>query len=599
MTIKSKLLGAATAGGSKSMKVGTKVMAVVGFCLLLLAIVAGVSISQMNKIGGEIESIAERDIPITEALTKVTIHQLEQAINFERGIRTGEEMNGSHSSDAVKAEFKKAATKFVHLGEEVRGEFVELEKIIQHSIDTAANDVEREEFKKVLHEVEVIDKNHVRYENEAIDVFALLRQGKVDQVIKLLPAIEEEEEALDTALEELLVEVEQFTEHAAKTAEGHEHFAIQLLMAVSALALLIGLSLAYLIVSRSISRPLAAVSKGLEALTAGDTSVDVKIYADDEIGAVAKAFVGFKDNLVRTKQMEAEQEEQKKRSEEERQQVLNELADDFDTNVGAIVEAVSMAAQEMQSTAQAMAGIAEETSSQAIAVSAASEEASTNVQTVASSTEEMTSSISEINERVTEASAASQKAVAEVARTTERMGALSVTAEKIGEVISMISGIAEQTNLLALNATIESARAGEAGKGFAVVANEVKALATQTGQATDDISTQIKEIQNATSEAVSSMSDVSQVISGLEQISGTIAAAMEEQGAVTQEIARSVQEAATGTQQVTENISGVTQASQEAGSASGQVMEKASELSEQAGTLKSEVGKFVAQVRTG
>ncbi len=578
------------------MKVGTKVMAVVGFCLILLATVAGTSIWQMNKIGGEIENIAERDIPLTEALTKITIHQLEQAINFERGVRTGEEM---HSHPAAREEFKKAVAEFERLTPQIENEVLAAEKLVEHDIDTAETDEVRARFEGVLKSLKTIEVQHKDYDHRAIEVFKQLVAGNTEKALTLLPAIEAEEDELDHSLEALLTKVADFTARAATTAEEHEHFAIQLLGAVSAIAFVLGLGLAYWIVSRSISRPLAEVVTGLDALTAGDTSVDVKVYADDEIGAVAKAFVGFKENLVQTQKMEADQARQKENAELERKKMMAELADDFDSSVGGIAASVSAAAAEMQTTAQAMASISEETSSQAIAVASASEEASTNVQTVASSTEEMTSSIGEINQRVAEASSESKKAVAEVAKTTERMGTLAQTAEKIGEVINLISGIAEQTNLLALNATIESARAGEAGKGFAVVANEVKTLATQTAQATGDISAQIKEIQNATSEAVESMADVSTVIEGLDKISATIASAMEEQGAVTQEIARSVQEAATGTHEVSENISGVTQASQEAGTASSQVMSKATELSEQATTLKDEVGKFVAQVRTG
>ncbi len=351
---------------------------------------------------------------------------------------------------------------------------------------------------------------------------------------------------------------------------------------------------------RSIAPPIKNMTTAMRRLSEGELDTEIPARGrTDEIGEMSAAVQVFKENAIRTRELEASQEEQKRRLEEEKRAAMNELADDFDSSVGAIVETLSSAASQMQTTAQSMSSISEETSNQAVAVATASEQASANVQTVATSAEELTSSIGEINERVSEASSESKKAVMEVAKTTEQMGALALTAEKIGEVIKLISGIAEQTNLLALNATIESARAGEAGKGFAVVANEVKALATQTAQATDDISEQIKEIQTATTEAVTSMTDVRAVIDGLEQISGTIAAAMEEQGAVTQEIARSVQEAATGTQEVTQNISGVTQASQETGAASTQVMSRATELSDQASTLKDEVGKFVAQVRTG
>jgi methyl-accepting chemotaxis protein len=352
--------------------------------------------------------------------------------------------------------------------------------------------------------------------------------------------------------------------------------------------------------ARSITRPISSLTRAMGILAEGDVTVDIcGTQRHDEIGEMSAAVQVFKDNAIRNRAYEADQEEHKRLAVDEQRRVLNALADDFQAKVGGIVETVASAATEMQATAEAMTSIAEETSCQAVSVSAASDQASANVQTVAASTEEMIASIAEINQRVGEASIAAGEAVANVAMASSQISDLAHTADSIGEVISLISGIAEQTNLLALNATIESARAGEAGKGFAVVANEVKALAGQTGQATDSISRQIQEVQNATNQAVASMAEVSRIIENLNHISTTIAAAMEEQGAVTAEISRAVHEAAFGTQEVSQSISGVTQASQEAGSASSQVMSSAAELARQATTLKSEVGKFIDQVRTG
>ncbi len=350
--------------------------------------------------------------------------------------------------------------------------------------------------------------------------------------------------------------------------------------------------------SRSIATPLVRMTASMRKLAEGDLEVEIPAQnRKDEIGEISGAVQVFKENALEMKRLEDEQEKQKQRAEEEKREMMNKLADEFNANVGGIVETVSSASAELNATAQSMAGISEETSNQANAVAAASEEASANVQTVASATEEMSNTIREINGQVADASQASKKAVVDVATTAAKMNTLAQTADKIGEVVSLISDIAEQTNLLALNATIESARAGDAGKGFAVVASEVKALANETAKATESISEHIEEIQTATGDAVVSIDDIGKVIQQIEDSSTAIAAAMEEQGATTQEVARNVQEAASGTKEVSANIAGVTQASQEAGAAAGEVTSAAGELSSQAELMKTEVQKFLEQVR--
>ncbi len=548
----------------------------------------------MNKIGMEIEGIAERDLPLTEGLTRITIHQLEQAINMERAFRTAEVMEKHHEA---KAEFEKAVKTFEKLGAKVENEFEEVKTLAQHAYDTAATEEERNEFQNVLTVFARLINEHKDYDHHVAEAFKLIHAGQLEKALSLLPKIEAEEEGLDHSLEKLLVEVESFTEHAAKQAEEHEHFALKLLMVITGIALVTGAGVAYLLVTRSISRPLVEIVNGLDALNADDMSVDVKVHNDDEIGAVARAYAVFKDSMMKTKELQADQEKQKQRNEEEKRALMNSLADDFDASVGGIVETVSSASAELNSTAQSMSSIAEETSSQANSVAAASEQASANVQTVASATEEMSNSIAEINQQVADASNASKKAVEDASQTSAQMETLAQTADKIGEVVSLISDIAEQTNLLALNATIESARAGEAGKGFAVVASEVKTLANETAKATEGISELVSEIQTETKTAVASIAEIGTVINQLEQTSTAIAAAMEEQGATTQEVARNVTEAASGTQEVSTSIAGVTQASQEAGTASSQVTSASAELSKQSELMKSEVQKFVAQVR--
>ncbi len=335
-------------------------------------------------------------------------------------------------------------------------------------------------------------------------------------------------------------------------------------------------------------------------LAEGDTEAEIDLPdRHDEIGGMVRAVHVFRDNALERARLEHEQSQRAQQTEQQRKAVMRELADSFSQSVGGIVDTVTSASTQLQSTAQAMQEISDQTNAQASSVSSASEEASINVQTVAASTEEMSNSIAEISRRVSEAAMSAKSAAEEVSVTRSQMTALAGVADKIGGVVSMITDIAEQTNLLALNATIESARAGEAGKGFAVVASEVKELATQTAHATGQISEQIQEMQSATNQAVSSMEHISGVITQVEESSSAIAAAMEEQGAATHEIAHNVQEAAAGTKSVSESVAGVTQASQEAGQASGQVTAAASALFEQSEQLQNEVSGFITKLRQG
>ena len=353
-----------------------------------------------------------------------------------------------------------------------------------------------------------------------------------------------------------------------------------------------------LLIGRGISAPLFKMTRNMGELASGDLEVDISGQEyHNEIGEMADAVQVFKDNAIRVKKMEAEQVEQEKRAAEEKTRLMNQMADDFQASVGDVVQTVSSASTQLQSSAQSMTAISEETSAQATAVAAASEQASANVQTVASAAEELSGSISEISRQVDQSTKIAGTAVNAAQKADDMVQGLAMSAQKIGEVVELITDIADQTNLLALNATIEAARAGEAGKGFAVVASEVKNLANQTARATEEISGQIGGIQNATQDSVQAIQDITKTIGEISVISSAIAAAVEEQGAATSEIARNVEQAAAGTGEVSSNIQGVTQAASEAGVTSSQVLGAANELSRQSEQLKSEVSKFMAQIR--
>jgi methyl-accepting chemotaxis protein len=347
-----------------------------------------------------------------------------------------------------------------------------------------------------------------------------------------------------------------------------------------------------------VTRPIERMTGAMRRLAGGDAAFEVPYGGRrDELGAMAGAVQVFRENLLRTRQLEDETALARASAEAQRRAGMQQMVDGFEATVGGIVGTVSSAAGALHGTARGMSEAAGQTAAQSTDASAAAVQAANNVTTVAAAAEELGSSVQEIGRRVAESAALAQAAVTEAAATADLVRDLAEAAGRIGDVVAMISTIAGQTNLLALNATIEAARAGEAGRGFAVVAAEVKELANQTARATGEISQQIGHIQGATGQAVSAIGSITARIRDINSVAAAISASVEQQSAATQEIVRNVAQASAGTTEVTSNITGVASAAEETGAAAGQVLGAAGELSRQSEHLSTEVHRFLATVR--
>ena len=347
---------------------------------------------------------------------------------------------------------------------------------------------------------------------------------------------------------------------------------------------------------RFLLRGLRDLAGRMAALAKGDT--DFRIDGDqrsDELGRMWRAVRVFRENAIeRAELMTASEREQEERA--QRQAAIDRLIADFQSGVRGLLDDVAGNAGKMQETAEKLSTVATQTSSQAADAGSASETALQNVEAVATAAEELSSSVSEISRQVQQTSETVSKAVTAAQTSDQKITGLAETAERIGNVVELIRDIAEQTNLLALNATIEAARAGEAGRGFAVVASEVKELATQTGKATEEISTQIGAIQGATEETVAAIRAIAETMGDVSAATTAISEAVGEQANATGEIARNVENAAAGASDVSRNVGGVAEAAGDTQRSADQVLTASDSVSTKTRDLHAMVDDFLRRV---
>jgi methyl-accepting chemotaxis protein len=554
-----------------SLSIRTKITIVVSFLLLAMSAMGALAIKQMYTINGATSDIVTSWLPSVRALGEVRA----ATISYRSVVR-------GHLLATDAADTKVQDDTLVRYAEMLDKARKSYEPMISSPEERAMYS----EFSKLWSEYIVALQ----------PVLALSRKNARDEARDMNVKVNLIGFKADDALQKDVELNNKGALTAGELATDSFGAAVKMVIGSLVLAVVVGVGAAILLV-RDVSAGITSIVLPMQALGKGDLTANVPHQGEKtEIGTMADSLQVFKQALI-DKRAADEAAAADAEAKIERGRRVDSITRNFESMIGEIVETVSSASTELEASAGTLTATAERSQELTTTVAAASEEASANVQSVASATEEMASSVNEISRQVQESAVIAGQAVDQARKTNDRVGELASAASRIGDVVELINNIAGQTNLLALNATIEAARAGEAGRGFAVVASEVKALAEQTAKATGEISTQISGIQAATQESVGAIKEIGDTIGRMSEIASTIASAVEEQGAATQEISRNVQQAAQGTMQVSSNIVDVQRGATETGSASTQVLAAAQSLSSDSTRLKDEVSKFLNAVR--
>ena len=551
--------------------ISAKLFAIVSFLFVVIATIGGFSFMQMRAINAAAQDIQAEWLPSVRWIGEMRVQsaRYRAVLRDHLIVADAERADVDKNLAARKADFEKA------------------QKVYQPLISSPA---ERQLADQLASQWEA-------FASASAEVQALATKGDIATAKsinagKVVPI----GRTMDATLASLVELNDKGAEVAGQRAQATYWTAIGLMSAILIGAIILGLGAA-IYLTRDIRRGIGSILQPMGRLTNGDLSAEIPHQAETtEIGRIAAALQVFKEALV-AKKASVDATSADAAISTAHTQRVTAATSHFEAMIGELVESLGSASTELEASATTMTKTSDLAKSVSDSAASASREVTENIQAVAAATEEITASVNEIGRQVHESTRIAGTAVSQAQKTDESIAKLSRAADRIYDVVKLITEVAEQTNLLALNATIEAARAGEAGRGFAVVASEVKALATQTAKATGEISAQIDDMQLATTETVAEIREITSTITLISEVSAAIAAAVEQQGAATQEIARNVQKSAELSTQVASEVTEVSRGSSETSSASGHVLKAAQSLAIESDRLKNEVEKFLGTVR--
>ncbi len=568
--------------------VAAKVLTIVLVLSLVIVAQSVFSVTQLNKIGKELETIAESDIPLTEVLSRITSHQLEQSVLFERILR----LNGLAAGD-LELQRKAAQKKFKEYAALVDEEILEGERIAEEALKHAYDQKTLDEIQRVLDALKTIELDHKSYDLHAEQIIAYVDSNETEKALDLLHEVEQEEANLNNELVALLHEIETFTLEATLAAEQHEKETVRILIVVAIVSTLLGILISAALARLTVTRPLRRVSGALHQLADNDLSATVAVKGNDEIADLAEAFETFKDKLILMRKLETDRKESERENIRQRRETLSLMATEVRDKTDQGISTIANSADEVEVQSNGMRSALERASSRIDGLLSQAKETHQRSIEAGELSEGLLSAISEVAEKTEKTNELTTEAVTLSSSSHETIGELATAAENIGQFVSVISDIAEKTNLLALNATIEAARAGDAGRGFAVVAAEVKELAEQTNRSTEQISEQVVTIQSKTGAAVSSIDQIIESIGRLSEMAASVASATEEQRVTTENFGQIVNESGQAVGGITEGMSEVSRIAQETLSIANTMSEKTSSMALAAQDMREEIPAII------